>query len=270
MMQHAAYLYYAYRRTLSYPVVRVYFITLIMIALLILLFVQIEVADERVTGFSIFGESMHAVPAIDRLLKSFTDFISYVLLFALIVGTAGIFPDMMRRGAIEINLTIGFSRSYIMLGQVIGTILCVAILTLIPSVAILGAVFVKTGAIYPGIIGYCMFFALSFGILFCWIALLSILTNNTAAASIVTLGYVYFLEYYIARGEIIPHVTVGGTEQIIALIHNALPRISDILDLGLYLAFGIALAEVSPLFYSFLTSVAVVVLATLYFRKIDF
>jgi len=269
-MRYIAYIYYAYRRTLSYPVLRAYFSTLIVLAFIILFFIRVEIQSGGIQQISIFGHSMSDAVILNQLTESIVSFIYFILLFILTIGTSAIFPDIMKKGAAEIHLTVGYSRTYIVLGQIIGTITCISLMTLIPATIIYGGIIVKTGTFYWSIIGYFLLIIFAYSVLFCWITLISIISNNAGITSIVVIGYVFFLEFYFQRGEILPFVEISDLKRLVLYVHSILPQVSEILNMGTSIMKGTGIVNAKSLIYSIISSFIALTFSILYFRRIDF
>lgn len=144
-----------------------------------------QVETDTFTRGGVVDQQLVAALAVDFVLDLILGSIGIILA---IVATAGFFPAMMERGAIEVLLSKPLSRPKLFLGKYIGSMAFIAF----QAAAFVLLTFLVVGLRWkvwiPGYLLAIPLVVLLFSYIYCISALVAVLTRSTVAAVLVSLG----------------------------------------------------------------------------------
>lgn len=193
----------------------------------------------------------------------------FISIFFSLFATAGIFPNFLKKGSIDLILSKPISREKIFLERYFGTLTIVGVnifYTVIFSWIVLSIKFDiwNYNFLFAGLIIF-VFFSILFSIL----ALVSVITRNTAISLLIVYFTIFILAPILAGVQ--RFTILDGTyyKNLIKILHFILPKVSE----TVVIIKNVVMAEnysAAPLVSSFVIGLIAVLISITIFKKIDF
>ena len=193
----------------------------------------------------------------------------FISIFFSLFATAGIFPNFLKKGSIDLIISKPISRERIFLERYFGTLTIVGInifYTVILSWVVLSLKFEiwNYNFLFAGLIIFVFF-----SILFSLLSLVSVATRNTAISLLIVYFTIFILSPILAGLQ--QFALLDGTyyKSIIRIVHFILPKISE----TVVIIKNVIMSEnysAAPLLSSFIIGFIAVLLSIGIFKRVDF
>jgi ABC-type transport system involved in multi-copper enzyme maturation permease subunit len=244
------------------------------ITILVLSFAFSHVTVDGVTTISFFGNvvSKEAGPKFLELFQAgLITFGFFGLLLFGVFATAGILPEVMTRGTIDLYISKPIGRPFILLGKYLGALSAIA-LNVLYGIGGLWIMFGLTTGIWsiPFLYTF-VILTFSYAVVYCFITLLAIIIRSSGFVIMVSFLYIFVFDSILYNRQ---HLLYGFIENsivrnIIDGFYYALPQISDLQANTLRLVAGGSMTP-APIYYSAASGVAALILAIIIFNRKDF
>ena len=261
------------RQTISKGTLIFYFgMSTLTILVLALAFRSVTV--DGVTTFSFFGNVVPKEEGPRFLQFVQTGLISFgylgMILFG-VIATAGILPETMKRGTIDLYLSKPVGRPFILLGKYLGALAAIA-LNVLYGIGGLWIMFGFTTGIWEFTFLYTFVtLVFSYAVIYCFIVLLAIIIRSSGFVIMVSFLYIFVLDSLLFNRQQFLYGFIENpvARKIIDGVYYALPQISDLQANTLRLVSGGSMTP-GPIYYSAASGVVALILAIIFFNRKDF
>lgn len=185
--------------------------------LLFLIFgIQLDVEQGTLISVRILSHEINEIALfLNEIVPDFVGLFSFILMFLLIVGSASLYPELLKDPILGVMLTRPLSRLKLFLSEYAGMILGIFINVAVFSLLVSLILSVKTGELIASpVIGSCAFLA-EFLIISAMCALIAILTESVIAVSVIGVGIYFFLGPLLSNIETVNNVLLMGISYLI-------------------------------------------------------
>ncbi|MGD0339428.1 MAG: ABC transporter permease subunit [Bacteroidota bacterium] len=261
------------RQTISKGTLLFYF-GMSTITILVLSFIFQSVTVDGTATFSLFGNAIPKEIAPKYLAWFQTGLISAgfigLLLFG-VIATAGVLPDTMTRGTIDLYLSKPIGRPFILLGKYLGALAAIA-LNVLYAVGGLWIMFgMKTGIWSAPFLYTFVMLTFSYAVIYCYIILLAILFHSSGLVIMLSFIYIFIFDniLYHRQGLLYGFIENSYAQKVIDGLYYALPQISDLQSNTMRLISGGSMTP-GPVYYSTASGIAALIIAIIIFNRKDF
>jgi ABC-type transport system involved in multi-copper enzyme maturation permease subunit len=261
------------RQTISKGTLLTYFV-ISTITILVLSFAFRVVTVDGIATISFFGNMVpkEAGPKVLGLFQAgLISFGFFGLLLFGVFATAGVLPEIMTRGTIDLYISKPIGRPFILLGKYLGALTAIA-LNVLYNIGGLWIMFGLTTGIWsiPFLYTFVML-TFSFAVLYCFITLLAIIIRSSGFVIMVSFLYVFVIDglLYNRQRFLYGFIENSIIRKIIDCFYYVLPQISDLQANTLRLVAGGSMTP-APIYYSAASGVVALILAIILFNRKDF
>lgn len=266
------------KETISKKVLLTLFILATIFVLLILFAVNVEIGgvDSKVL-LDFFGQSMGSGKGSKFSAEEILGYIQigigiavfFISIFFSLFATAGIFPNFLKKGSVDLILTKPLSRDRIFIERFLGAVTIVGLnifYTVIFSWIVLSMKFSiwNIRFLLAGIVIF-----IFFCILFCVLSLVAVLTKNTVISLLIVYFTIFILSPVLAALQKVSIINDTFYSSIIKYLHMILPKVSEttVLIKNIIMSEDLSAA---PLLSSALTAFIAFLMALFIFKRTDF
>ncbi len=228
---------------------------------------------DGVTVYTFFGQEISTQGLVQFLTRVQTDLVSAGYAGMLILGvfaTAGVLPDIMQRGTIDLYLSKPVGRPFILLGRYLGGL---AAIVLNIAVAVFGLWIMfglKTGIWNGAFLYSAVTLSFSYAVVFCYIMLLALVVRSSGFVITISFFYMFIVDGILAQRQAIHQMWHNDAVKVILdILYYALPQLTDLQLNTVRLVSGSSMSPF-PFYYSAASGMAALILALILFNRKDF
>ncbi|MCB0721529.1 MAG: ABC transporter permease subunit [Ignavibacteriae bacterium] len=261
-----------FREAIQKKFILIIFVIISLLILLFLSFLSLDTVDNMNSFIKSIGQESFrdAVIMFENGLISQVPF--FVVFLLLIIMVSSFIPSMLEKGNIDLIISKPISRTNIVLGKFISTIIIVfLILTYLVGVIWL-IVSLKTGVWHFTFLLSIIGFTFIFAVLYSLILLVGLISQNTIITILVNMLLFIPITGVLSNREhlIYTFITNGVVKGIIDFIYYILPKPWDMHDMMLKIIAGQPVDSWQPLITSSIFMVTMLALSIYYFKKKDY
>lgn len=279
MTELAAIIKLTFRELWARKIVVGLFIVATLVWVMLAFALNLDIVEGSLAGIRIFGQEGEA-PRTDNEPLPIQQFVVVVEAFVAgaaywvgillsLFATASLLPHLLERGRVDLTLSKPISRTQLLTGHVLGVTLAMLLLV----VYLLGMTWLVM-SLKSGVWNTSFLFAIGvvlsmFVVMYSIVVLVSVTTQSTALALIVTYGLIFASVILGFKEQLAPQITLPWRYVFIGFYH-ALPHFGEVTRTVAQLAGIEAVGSLYPLGASLLIGGALYLVAALLFNRRDF
>lgn len=222
--------------------------------LFFLFIMRIDVVEGARATVSLFGQSSGKVTEVTKLVRQvhagIASFLYSAAMFLAVFASAGLIPSIFEAGRIELLLSKPVARYHILLGRYLGNLLVVT-LNICYLVAGVWLIFGwKTGVWNKSFLNAITASVFMFAVLLSVIALVSVLSESAALATMITFGLMVVSPILAQHEIMVKLLSSEWSRQVWKGLYHALPKVFDVGRMNMDLVMGRPLGSLAPLWSS--------------------
>lgn len=260
-----------FREAIQKKFILIVFAIISLLIILFLSFLSLDTVDDMNNFMQSIGQDSFrdAVVIFENALISSVSF--NVVFILLIILVSSFIPSMLEKGNIDLIISKPISRTNIILGKFISTVIIVFFILTYLIGCIWLIVSLKTGIWHFPFLYSIIGFTFIFAVLYSLILLIGLISQSTIITILVNLLLFFPITGILStREQIYTFVTNGAVKGVIDFFYYILPKPWDMHDMILKLIAGEQIASWQPLITSTIFMLTMITLSIYYFSKKDY